>query len=171
MLTGDVIMKKGEDAILFTRVDYEKKLVELNRHLAEVKSRYGQLEAARNNAKVTLRQAKEWRNDVLSEYQRQNYELDGIIDQCESEKSQLIAQKVTYWDTWDKSYELRVAQYDRALAKITSKMELEDQKWKTMTEERMHRTTLMNKIEVMVDSIKSLKVFKKLGYINGMKSI
>lgn len=161
MSIADVNMKRGDGVALFTRAEYEEKLVEWNRLLADVKSRYGQIEVARDVAKAAYRRAKEWRSDVLRNYQRQNVELDRIIDQCEFKKIQLTSRKTAYWDAWDKSYELRTGQYDRALAKIRSKMEFESQKWKTMADERAHKATLMNKIESIVGRMDSLKVILK----------
>lgn len=140
------------------REDYDEKLVQLNRRLADTRTKHHRARDALDDSEADYVGTKERRDMVLGENGRLISERQKSVDGLVAEKQRLEAEVNRYWAIVDALYENRVVQFERMLTRLKEDADFVRTRFDTSTQKIENRATMMDKITRVLENASNLKV-------------
>jgi len=140
------------------REDYEEKLVQLNRRLADTRTEHHRARDALDDGEADYVGTKERRDMVLGENGRLISERQKSVDGLVAEKQRLVAEVNSHWAIVDALYESRVVQFERMLTRLKEDADFVRTRFDTATQRIENRATMMDKITRVLENASNLKV-------------
>ncbi|XP_060860332.1 uncharacterized protein LOC132937529 [Metopolophium dirhodum] len=139
------------------REDYDEKLVQLNRRLADTRTEHHRARDALDDGEADYVGTKERRDMVLGENGRLIAERQKSVDGLVAEKQRLVAEVKSHWAVVDALYESRVVQFERMLTRLKEDADFFRTRFDTSTQKLENRATMMDKITRVLENASNLK--------------
>jgi len=140
------------------RKDYDEKLVQLNRRLADTRTKHHRARDALDDGEADYVGTKERRDMVLGENGRLISECQKSVDGLVAEKQRLGVGVKSYWAIVDALYESRVVQFERMLTRLKEDADFVRTRFDAATQKIESRATMMDKITRVLENASNLKV-------------
>ncbi|CAI6356492.1 unnamed protein product [Macrosiphum euphorbiae] len=137
--------------------DYDEKLVQLNRRLADTRTEHHRARDALDDGEADYVGTKERRDMVLGENGRLIAERQKSVDVLVAEKQRLVAEVNSYWAIVDALYESRVVQFERMLTRLKEDADFVRTRFDTAVQRIENRATMMDKITRALENASNLK--------------
>lgn len=140
------------------REDYDEKLVQLNRRLADARTEHHRARDALDECEEDYVSTRERREMVLGENVRLISERQKSVDRLVAEKQRLVAEVNRHWAVVDKLYENRLAQFERMLMRLKVDADFAKTRFDTATQRIENRANMMDSITRALENARNLKV-------------
>ncbi|XP_003242808.1 uncharacterized protein LOC100569220 [Acyrthosiphon pisum] len=145
------------------REDYDEKLVQLNRRLADTRTEHRRAGDALDDGEADYVGTKERRDMVLGENGRLISECQKSVDGLVVDKQRLVAGVNSYWAMVDALYESRVVQFERMLTRLKEDADFVRTRFDTSTQRIENRATMMDKLTRALENASNLKKMQQEG--------